>query len=1539
MATARRRGLDYEIKTEDRFSAALDQFVTKVDAAKSAWRSFRRSVANQGRLSVGGASKAAADNLKAVSKDAKDASRAVVPLARNLRRAADASATLAANMNRAAASVRRVVSATDQQARATQRAGIFQSNLNTRLARTLVILGRIVGIFAIFRGIQAVFGVIGAAIREAIGFSSSIEDSKLAIQSLVASVYDIVDASGQVTTGVDKFRLAFRFAEDQVRQLRIEGLRTAATFDQLLDTFQVAIAPGAQAGLPLDQIRQLSVSISRAAQAIGLPQNQLAEEIRSLLQGTISKRTTRIATALGIENEDIENAREMGTVFEFLQGQFEQFNTASSAALLNFSTRLSNLKDAVGQTLATGLAGSFQELKDLILDITEALIDVEDLRIAEPIVKLLEVFDDLGQEILGGLRGFVENLDIGRLAVIFKGVADSVRVISATLVTLGEVIAPIVETFAIIFSAVVETAQFLERWTGQLSLLTTILGGLFKLWVAAKAIQFAIYVLSGQMVKSLLTRLGLLKLISREWAKIATAATAATAAAGIGQGIAAGGAVAGLVGAASAALPALLAILGVLSVAALLFQDNIRSAIGEFVSGSRNAQGEVRELSEETEVAFLLMTDSVNRANEAIKTLDERLDDVQRKARQAELLEGFTGDARKAAAVIVGLDTEFEEDVGNLSDSAAQARTRINELLPTLEALGVAAPADQLYAAIQALNDFAEQKALVDKATAEYIDEVFRVGSFREDTEAMEGILENMRGVLELRKDTLKAFGIDAEVAAENYKAILDVTRELVPLTAQLPQVLATDAALRGKIVEEAQAKLRTLNAEFREAAAARRQALADEAVRNQALFEIELQRAELLGQAEGSSFLAKATDLKIEYQLQAAELERQLAQYLELQAANADISEINKTITLLLERQADLVDEFGQKALKELVPALNEAGDQMEKLNDATTDAIAEMEDGLALLGSDAIVADIDRIVLEQQRVFDLSLDKLQDLQAALLTIQPLVKGTSFEESFSRTLELVTAQLEGLPALVAKAQAGLIGAAVTQQLANTRKEVRGLLEDAAANLQEIQATVGQEGIARDLRLIAVRVEQQFANLRTELDTINGKVLTLATSAANSGQFAVAAIFGALSGAIQEQVNKLNSGELQVLKDEISAFALEVGAALDIENRNLGQQLRIQREVNRIESEGFAAREDAAVNSLRQQQARLELERQFADEQLDTQIRQLESARSLFAVLGAQAVLEELLGKLTAQRTLLFEEAEEAARKLQEQLERARQREEDPAGFFFDNLPTRAQVTADRTIEALGAIRDFLIDDLSGALVDSLFRDEDTLKERFQRLAEQLVQIMLKEFLQNKLFASFLTSGPGGDPGEGGAGPYSGGLMSKYASKARASLHHLWARARGFTVGGYVGGGGGLPGSIGGIPTGTYATTPPKGVDRRDTIPAWLTPKEFVMPVNSVAEYGLRVMEALRSRRIPAYVLQALVGGGSSFSSRPRQYGGSSLGFQRGGPVPAVAGGGGRGVTVVNATNQRDIYDAITSSEGQEVVLNVVRFGRDNGLV
>jgi hypothetical protein len=240
-------------------------------------------------------------------------------------------------------------------------------------------IGRLFGAFAAVFVVRRVIRTFAEAVSSLVRVNAEIEQAELSIAALFTAVGEIRDPFGETADSARALVLSQKEARRQTNLLRQDALRTTATFRTLLDTFQVAIAPGLTSGLDLDQIREFTVQISQAAQAIGLQQNQLSEEIRSILQGTIQVRTTRIAVALGITNEDIRNAREAGVLAEFLEERFVAFNEAGKASFNTFNGLVSRIQDGFELLLNTGGVEFFDEVKAAALDLFQVLTDTDDI--------------------------------------------------------------------------------------------------------------------------------------------------------------------------------------------------------------------------------------------------------------------------------------------------------------------------------------------------------------------------------------------------------------------------------------------------------------------------------------------------------------------------------------------------------------------------------------------------------------------------------------------------------------------------------------------------------------------------------------------------------------------------------------------------------------------------------------------------------------------------------------------------------------------------------------------------------------------------------------------------------------------------------------------------------------------------------------------------------------------------------------------------------------------------------------------------------
>lgn len=265
----------------------------------------------------------------------------------------------------------------------------------------------------LFAGLSALAGVqvFKQLAQQGIEFNAAMEDAQLGIASIITSIAKLRDEQGNLADGPEAMRVALGLAEKQLFQLRIAGLETAASTRELADAFQQAVGPGLAANLNLDEIRQLTIQITQAATALGVPTNQLSQEIRSILSGQIDINS-RVAKTLGLSNEQIASWKAQGTLVAELQKRMAGFAEAGRLAADNFSVIKSNAKEAVDTLAGEIFKPLFDEIKNGIKDATTGLFDTKNLKIADDLKDAADVLSDIGkaigQTIGAALRGVVE---------------------------------------------------------------------------------------------------------------------------------------------------------------------------------------------------------------------------------------------------------------------------------------------------------------------------------------------------------------------------------------------------------------------------------------------------------------------------------------------------------------------------------------------------------------------------------------------------------------------------------------------------------------------------------------------------------------------------------------------------------------------------------------------------------------------------------------------------------------------------------------------------------------------------------------------------------------------------------------------------------------------------------------------------------------------------------------------------------------------------------------------------------------------------
>ena len=210
-------------------------------------------------------------------------------------------------------------------------------------------------------GLAAVW-LFSNAVSPGLKFNESIESAQLGIASLITSTMELRDHTGQLLPLEAKYAEAKRVSAHETDQLRIAGLATVATTEQLVEAYQQAVGPLTRAGVQLEDVRRLTIGIVQAAGALGMPMFQINEEVRSIAEGTINVHS-RVAKTLGITNEQLGAWRASNTLVDELNKRLEAFNIAGIEAMETWRGIKSNMADALGYLMGKATEPLFEALK------------------------------------------------------------------------------------------------------------------------------------------------------------------------------------------------------------------------------------------------------------------------------------------------------------------------------------------------------------------------------------------------------------------------------------------------------------------------------------------------------------------------------------------------------------------------------------------------------------------------------------------------------------------------------------------------------------------------------------------------------------------------------------------------------------------------------------------------------------------------------------------------------------------------------------------------------------------------------------------------------------------------------------------------------------------------------------------------------------------------------------------------------------------------------------------------------------------------
>lgn len=1246
-----------------------------------------------------------------------------------------------------------------------------------RLTGSFLRMGGIISTFIIAR---SVIDGIRTLIETSIQFNRTVERAELGIAAVLTAVGEVRGAFGEAVGQAQQLTLAQAEARRQTVLLRRDALQTAATFEQLLDTFQVALAPGLAAGLDVDEIRGFAVRVSQAALALGVAQNQLSEEIRSILSGTIRPQTTRLAVALGITNEDIRRVRELGQLGEFLEERFSAFGAAGEKALETVDGLVGRVTDGFGQLVGEAGAsiGFFDDVKDTLRDVLNLFLEFDEFGFPTPDPQTLRVL----QEFFIAIR---EGLDLLREEfsdITFEEAVAQARLLAETLTVGLQVALGAIQGLSDGFTFLGEVVRGVADALGfdaETASVRQITRALVSVLVVLVSIRAAFGVIGG-VIGPIVTSVGLLVLGFRSLAPLVRALLPSLA-----------------------SLRALVLSIGLLA--------------GRLQFGFAQLPPIIQRTAARMRTLLALMSRLALRLTIVLGALNI-------------LIRAFTGIELSFRETINVIFFSFQELFQRIRFGGELAFQGLaNLILEIFDALGSAIVrnlAGTFAAVVGGLGAIAQELGIISAETREELEKLL----FTADRIAAGGRL------IEFRFDI-------AETVREQEAALTEIDRKF--------EEIARKAQERKDAEEDARLEM-----------------------------EFQLDAAERLANA------ITTVDDEAETLLQT--IERITAQFSTARTAVQSVQDATDRLREALET-LDFEEQFRVDAnLTGIAQQVNNANlrEQVQLARELVS-ITREREDVERRLAASSRARESSQRALltfsqQEQAVFSAIDDTIIQIVELRRQEEALVSQAAVARAEERAA-LQTASREELDAARARRTA------LEEQLDATRKQ----REELAAQVNQVQEAglLSEEALTFLQQRLAVLSEE--ASLTEDLRVI------------------------------QETINQLQADSLDLQRRRSEELAQRGLAQAQAEVAQLQIQASLLQDINRLESGTNATGAAIRLATFRSQSAELRVQAALQREQ------QLRNAQSLVqdierlranggATDALQAQLDALLAQINAQAQL---QAAEEERRLREE-ERLRILQEGTASEavrigtedFIESIGTIQEQLAELTTGLLESLSSGLSSALVNSIVNAFDESGAFVGERFlanlqeaagrllQQIATQLLQVVVDNLIST-LLSAFLTSSTATvtaattaatieqtSAQSAAATKVTAATLAadiEIAAAQTAALIRSSGAFGGISTGGLVpqgfdGGGNVLGGPL-------HTASPPPGIAKSDTVPAWLTPGEFVHRVSAVRHYGLDVMRALNRRLIDPKLLKAMAGVRSMHSFRTQSQRGP--GFQQGGVV------------------------------------------------
>lgn len=224
----------------------------------------------------------------------------------------------------------------------------------------------------IYQGLKGIGNLFDTAVGGAYRYAKNIETNEIGMSGILTSMMTL---NGKTL----EWNEAMSVSKGIIKDLQSESLKTAATAEDLINAYRAILGPGLSAGMKLDEIKTLTTVGVNAVSSLGLPSNQIIQELRDLVQGGIRPANSTLATSLGLTDADIKAAKQSSEgLFKFLMNRLKGFELATKYTQDTVKGALAQIEEGVQRGIAEGAKPLYNAYGETLRGIANNLVTIDE---------------------------------------------------------------------------------------------------------------------------------------------------------------------------------------------------------------------------------------------------------------------------------------------------------------------------------------------------------------------------------------------------------------------------------------------------------------------------------------------------------------------------------------------------------------------------------------------------------------------------------------------------------------------------------------------------------------------------------------------------------------------------------------------------------------------------------------------------------------------------------------------------------------------------------------------------------------------------------------------------------------------------------------------------------------------------------------------------------------------------------------------------------------------------------------------------------